>query len=268
MSVRFECERITDHILRIKDGGDVCEYLVTGNKAAMLIDTGYGVGDLKGFIGSICDLPLKVYITHCHVDHAGGAYPFEEVHMSHLELPLLERQTSLQFRKQMLSRRKEIEEKDYLPQRTEGFIDIKDQELVDLGDVHVLMVHVPGHTQGSFVPIILEDRAAMFGDASGVGTLINLDGSASVEEYHESLKNLKTYESLYDIILRQHGTCTSSMKLLDENIENCELILAGKDDHIPTLFMGRNCFWARERDENGGRVDGKEGNICYSEYDK
>ena len=264
MTVQFVCEDISAHVKRIRDGSDVCEYLVIGDKEAMLIDTGYGIGDLKGFIETITDLPVKVYITHGHVDHASGTYPFEEVHMSHLDEKTFREHTVLSFRKENLERSAlQLEDKDYLPEDPRTFIDITDGETVDLGDVHVEMIHVPGHTMGTFVPLILEDRIAMFGDATGVGTLICLDQSASVKEYLNSLRHLKTYEPLYDTVLRQHGTCTSSKALLDENIENCELILARKDDHVPVEFMGKECFWARKRDTQGNRADGKEGNILY-----
>jgi glyoxylase-like metal-dependent hydrolase (beta-lactamase superfamily II) len=232
----------------------------------MLIDTGYGIGDLKGFIRTLTDLPLTVYITHGHVDHASGTYPFEDVHMSHYDLELFQKHCNLAFRKQMLENRDlGISESDYLPDRQASFIDIKDKETVDLGGVQVIMIHVPGHTKGTFVPLVKEDRVINYGDASGVGTLICLEGSSTIKEYLESLKNLKTYEDQYDMILRQHGTCTSSLSLLDENIENCELILSHKDDHVPTEFMGNKCFWARKTDEHGHRADGKEGNICYQD---
>lgn len=265
MSIQFESEKISQHIFRITDGTDVCEYLIVGNNKAMLVDTGYGMGDLKSYIRTISTLPITVYITHGHVDHAGGAAPFQDVHMSHLDLDIFFKHTTINHRKKTLEEHGiTVNESDLHPQRKEPFIHIKDREIIDLGDVHVLMVHVPGHTQGSFVPIVLEDRAAIFGDASGVGTLICLEGSSTVQDYYYSLLYLKTYESLYDTVLRQHGTFSSRKSLLDENIENCECILAGKDDHIPTQFRGIDCFWARKRDENtGNRMDGKEGNICY-----
>ena len=266
MSVKFSNEKISEHIIRIRDGSDVCEYLVIGTDRAMLIDTGYGIGDLKGYIRTLTDLPLTVYITHGHVDHASGTAAFDDVHMSHYDLELFQKHCNLKFRKEMLKNSGlDLLERDYMPDRKAPFINIKDQETIDLGGVHVVMIHVPGHTKGTFVPLIKEDNIIVFGDASGVGTLICLEGSTTIREYLRSLKYLKTYENQYDMILRQHGTCTSSLSLLNENIENCELILSHKDDHIPTEFMGNTCFWARERDEHGNRLDGKEGNICYQE---
>ena len=266
MELRFRNEQVTEHMYRINEGTGVSEYLVIGNERAMLIDTGMGVGDLKEYVLSLTDKPLSVYITHGHVDHAGGSWAFREVYMNSLDAALERKQTSLSFRKQMMKNSGfDISDSDYVPQRTEKYLELHDKDLVDLGGVHVLFVHVPGHTRGTMVPIVLEDRAAMFGDASGVGTLLGLENSATVSEYLDALLYLKTYESLYDIVLRQHGSCESPKELLDSNIENCRLILERKDAHIPTMNMGRQCWWARERDAHGKRTDGGEGNICYSE---
>lgn len=38
--VQFESEKISPAITRIKDGSDVCEYLIEGSERAALIDTG------------------------------------------------------------------------------------------------------------------------------------------------------------------------------------------------------------------------------------
>ncbi|HAE15483.1 MAG TPA: hypothetical protein DCG51_02935 [Erysipelotrichaceae bacterium] len=266
MEIQYTAVQVSDHMYRINEGTGVSEYLVIGSRKAMLIDTGFGIGDLKGFIQSLTDLPAAVYITHGHVDHASGAYGFDEVYMNPLDAELQKKQCTLAYRKQMMSSSGfHIRETDFLPEKTDGFRDLNDKDLVDLGDVHVLFIHVPGHTRGSMVPLILEDRTAMFGDASGVGTLLGLENSATVSEYLDALTYMKTYESLYDTILRQHGSCWSPKELLDNNIENCRLILERKDDRIPTKLMGRDCFWARRRTDTGARADGVEGNICYSE---
>ena len=51
-------------------------FLLVGDERAMVIDTGVGIGDLKGFIRKLTDKPLMVCYTHNHVDHVGGAGAF------------------------------------------------------------------------------------------------------------------------------------------------------------------------------------------------
>ncbi|MCJ7550582.1 MAG: MBL fold metallo-hydrolase, partial [Anaerolineae bacterium] len=54
-------------------------FLLIGQDKAMLIDTGMGIGDLRGAVRKITDKPLVVVISHGHVDHTGNARQFEEI---------------------------------------------------------------------------------------------------------------------------------------------------------------------------------------------
>lgn len=61
------------------------------------------------------------------------------------------------------------------------------------------------------------------------------------------------------------GTFVSEKALLDNVIACCDLILAGKDDHVPTVFHGIELFACHQLDASGhNRADGQEGNILYS----
>lgn len=57
-------------------------YLLEGARCALLIDTGYGAGNLREFVEKLTDKPLVVVNTHFHPDHAAGNGEFEEVGMS------------------------------------------------------------------------------------------------------------------------------------------------------------------------------------------
>lgn len=54
-------------------------FLIAGEKQAMLLDTGVGMGDLKAQVEKLTDKPVIVVNTHGHVDHAGGNFQFDEV---------------------------------------------------------------------------------------------------------------------------------------------------------------------------------------------
>ncbi len=263
--ITFTSEKVSPHVTRIMNGTDVCVYLIEGTERAALIDTGYGLGDLKGYVEQLTDKPYDVFITHGHVDHAAGAVQFPTVYMNLADTDLEKVHCTVEFRKQKIQSHPgmNISDDDFLPQRKEPFTDLPDNMTVDLGGATIVFIHVPGHTQGMIVPILKEDRIAFFGDACGVGTLICLPGSSTIKEYYESLKKLQTFEPLYDTVLRQHGTCCSTKHILEDNIVNCELILSGKDDHAEHDFRGTVCCWAREVNEHGAREDGGEGNIRY-----
>lgn len=265
----YTTEKVTEHITRIRPfWNDACMYFVEGNDRAVLIDTGYGFGDLKGFVDGLCDKPYDVLISHGHLDHANGAGQWDKVYMSHKDIDLYHTRSSVEDRKENL--RKFVPDIDsyedayFPPVHGDDFVDLKDGDDFDLGGVTVHTIAAPGHTKGMLVFLVKEDRTILFGDACGVFTLFVTDEATSLEEYVTSLSTLKSYEDQYDRILRQHGTCESPKSLLDEDIEIVKSILNGVDDHIPTTFSGIPCYIAREVHPNSNiRVDGREGNILY-----
>lgn len=57
-------------------------FLFVGTERALLLDTGIGIGDLKGLVEEITDKPYDVVLTHGHRDHTGGAGWFDTVYQS------------------------------------------------------------------------------------------------------------------------------------------------------------------------------------------
>jgi glyoxylase-like metal-dependent hydrolase (beta-lactamase superfamily II) len=49
---------------------------VSGSETDLLIDTGLGVASLAEAASDLFEKPLTVVLTHCHMDHAGGAHEF------------------------------------------------------------------------------------------------------------------------------------------------------------------------------------------------
>lgn len=265
-------EKVTEHIIRIRAyWNDACMYLIEGSKKDLLIDTGYGYGDLRSYVESLTQgKDYDVVLSHGHIDHANGSGQWDKVYMSHKDIDLYHTRCAIEERKAYLKKFVEdIYEKDaslFPPVHKDDFIDLKDGDEFDLGDVHVLTIAAPGHTHGMMTFLVKEDRTMLFGDACGVFTLFVRDEATSLEEYQDTLATLKSHEDQYDRILRQHGTCESLKSLLDEDIVIVKSILDGTDDHMPFDFNGTPCFIARELDPKTHlRVDGKEGNVLYIE---
>jgi len=73
--------------------GDVWMYLTIGPEKAMLVDTAYGLGDLKGLVDQLTGgKPLIVVNTHEHYDHAYGNCRFDKVYCHESLVPELENQ--------------------------------------------------------------------------------------------------------------------------------------------------------------------------------
>lgn len=267
--VTFSAEQVTPHVKRISDGSDVCEYLVEGDTGALLIDTGYGIGDLRGFIESIVSTPYEVMCTHGHVDHAPGVGQFDAAYLHVDDFDLYLRHADEALRRAHLDsfpdHQEEVTANGMVPPCPEVLKPLDPEHVFDLGGVHVHLIAVPGHTAGMVVPIVEEDRLVNFGDACGVGTLLNLDESTTIERYLDSLRNLAAHEDEWEIVVRQHGTCSSTKAILHDNIELCEQILAGTDARQQIESHGRTAYAAAQMDETtGARTDGREGNIFYA----
>ena len=259
-------EKLTKHLYRIIDCTGVCCYLAVGSKRACLLDTCNGLGNIKDYIKKITNLPTFVILTHGHLDHMGGAGLFDLVYMNHEDLPIFIEHANMDFRVKntMENAHIDIQEADLVKTFDVNLLkDIQDQEIFDLGDLRIEMLLVKGHTPGIMCPLIIEDRAIIFGDACGEAVLLFDEHSSCVSEYQKSLRYLKTFATTYDNIYRNHGSFYSNKILLDNVLECCDLILNHQDDHIPVKIHGYDLFATKEFNERG-RLDKKEGNILYS----
>ena len=84
----FITYQVNDHIYQLKDPMGVLTTLVIGKEKALLVDTAYGIGDLKEAITNITKLPLVVINSHGHMDHSCGNYQFDEVYIDKRDLEL------------------------------------------------------------------------------------------------------------------------------------------------------------------------------------
>ncbi len=263
----YTSEKISDRVIRITDFLKNCCYLVIGEKRAVLLDTLDGFGNIRQFAETLTDKPLFVILTHGHIDHGAGCWYFDEVWMNRKDMALFQEHCSLEFRKERYRKdpaTRAIPDSDYALMYEGEINDIADGQRFDLGNLTVRMIAVPGHTQGMMVPLIEEERMIIFGDACGVGVLLTGENSSCVSEYRKSLQRLKTFEQEYDTILRNHGTFCSPKELLDNVLECCDDILAGKNRDQIVHSHGIDFHIAKPVDDKENRLDGKQGNIKYT----
>lgn len=244
-------------------------YLVEGTEKAALIDTGYGIGDLKGYIKTLTEKPLIVLITHGHLDHVAGAGQFEQVYMNHVDIALAKEHSLVEKRKEAIQHSApqlfaKLADEDFISPFTGEFLPLQDGQMFDLGGVTLKLLALRGHTSGILTVLNVQDRTMMLGDACGVGVLLCLPESTNIEDYRANLLNMRQYEPLYDQVLREHGAFESPCSVLEDCIEACDKILAGTDDAVRTEMMGLVAYRAFAVDAKGRRLDGKEGNVLYT----
>lgn len=242
----------------------VCFYLVIGDTYAFLVDTGWGYGDLLGLVGSITSLPIKVILTHGHTDHIGGISQFDEVYMHQDDLEISKYYSTIEARKQNMNYLNVTgadEPDKWQPRFSKKILPMQPE--FDLGHLTILSDHVPGHTMGSTVYYIAEEKIAIYGDGLSHPTLMMLPESASVEKHYDALLRLKEKNYAVERVFVNHESYEIDPIVLDNNLEIAYKILNGEDNKIPKIIAGGHGLAAREKEDWLPKDKALIGNILY-----
>jgi glyoxylase-like metal-dependent hydrolase (beta-lactamase superfamily II) len=205
----------------------VHSYLFLGEKKAVLVDTGLGVGNIRTIVESITDLPVHVITTHAHWDHTGGNHLFESYSAHELEKDWIE-QSGDRDRKEIADwlikdpftkePPPEFDRDQFRPFNGKVELLHKDGDVFDLGGRHLEIIHTPGHSIG---------HVSVYEEASGYlctadllyqGVLLAGLTYSNPNDYHNSLKRLKVLPNIKKL-LPGHGRQDIDNELLDEAIE-------------------------------------------------
>ena len=196
----YRTEKVTDRITAIISLTGEIMYLVNGEKRSLLIDTCVGAGNLRDFVEKLTEKPLTVLLTHGHVDHAMGAPEFTgnygkkecEIYMNHADTEVYLGMNSIENRKGYVlaglgGQMPEGLEETFLPPAPMTFKDLKDGDRFDLGGISVETYALSGHTPGTMIMLIPEEKILILGDACNNATFLFDENSLTVEEYMENL---------------------------------------------------------------------------------
>ena len=227
--------------------GDVWMYLIVGPEKAMLIDTAFGLGDLKGLVDEITGgKPIIVVNTHEHYDHAYGNCRFDKVYCHEYLVPYLKTQNEhmwdylfdafgnniwLEFDRKELPVFKKYE-----------IAGVADGYTFNLGgDYEVELVFTGGHSAGHAAFLDKKGRNLFSGDnicsdVSGCGS-INMSRPGPYAEntelrvYRDNVKRLVDRMDEYDYIFPMHFMNNIENNLMPNILEACNAVLANPDDY-------------------------------------
>lgn len=178
----FEIIKLKDYLYVIRERLDEIDprfyttytniYLLIGSHSALLIDTGSGLFPLKPVVNDlILDKTLIVINTHSHFDHVGGNHEFDKIHIHKKEQDQILKPHDISFLKDSSKEITKLyrNKKHTLPPAN-GIQLVKDEEIIDLGDISVKIIHSPGHSSGS-ISLLANNHELFVGDTAHYGTM-------------------------------------------------------------------------------------------------
>lgn len=249
----FETNRVCPGVTHIRDAMGVCMTLIEGEKAALLVDTGYGVEDVAAFIATLTDKPLTVLLTHHHHDHAMGSRWFDKTVMFPEDMAEWPVFTGEAKRRVVLGQAQSkglaVTEAEFLAGECRMPYAIHAGQL-DLGGLTVEIIHCPGHTPGSCVVHVPQRKLLMTGDDWNPCTWLFFEAALQVQQYRENVRRLKALDFTH--VLCSHQLDLFGREKFDAFVDHLtdEVLCAAK----PVSIGGYEHINTRQADVTDGQI--------------
>ena len=207
---------------QILSDGDF-SYMIEGEDEALLIDSGYGAGDIRAFAQSLTDKPLsRICNTHDHFDHTANNSYFDLAYMSREKRELATRPfpsfSGIDF------------PRDYPVQ------EVTDGDVIPLRGRDLRVFFIPDHAVGSLAFLDEKARILFSGDEfMAHGKALH----GSVAHWAAMLEKLMPYRDRFDFL------CAGAWPMMDAALVDNQLacarhILAGNESEPaqPGRFPG------------------------------
>ena len=196
-------------VWKILSSGDY-SYLVAGDQEAIAIDSGYGAGNIRRFMQTLTDVPVKNIInTHHHFDHTANNGYFEKAYMDPHAIPL----ATVPFAS--------FAGIDF-PADYER-VPVEEGYVFDLGGKTLEVFSIPDHTQDGIALLDRKDRILFTGDEfMAMGKNLS---NASIQQFYEYLVKLEAHRGEFDTVCAGAGVFPGTF--LDSFYECAKYILDG-----------------------------------------
>lgn len=231
-------------------------HLICGEERALLVDTGFGIGNLKEIIDYlVADKPVIVFNTHHHIDHISGNYAFDVVHTHKYSVPYLENEMRPEHWDGLFDEKGkgiwlDVRRDDVIAYKPYKIFPCDNHHKFVLGPEHVVeVIHIPGHAPGNCVLLDRKNKALFSGDTIMTGR-ISIPGvrenqpfgeymrlSEMIEGLNEVLKETGAFEKIYpghNMLPLPAGTVADLYESCREVVENPE-----DYDYMGLNYMGK-----------------------------
>ena len=189
-------------------------YLIIGDKKAILFDSGPGVRDIKPVVESLTDLPVTVVASHLHYDHVGNHNNFQTVAM--LDVPYIRDNAKNNIVKSYFHQHLGFMEGIQNPA-----INVSEWwqpgQMIDIGNRLLKVVSAPGHTPGSLMLWDEANNVLFTGDYIYDGELYVMLPGADLAAYEKTAKQLIAMVNESTRLLTAHRTTAIAAPVLIKN---------------------------------------------------
>jgi glyoxylase-like metal-dependent hydrolase (beta-lactamase superfamily II) len=215
----FETRRIDDDITLLWEPHVVplmrCNiWHVRGRDRDLLIDTGMGVASLREAARHLLEKAVLAVATHTHLDHVGGHHEFDECLVHRLEADGLAGSSGLdsldtsqwdpadiaglnkvgyEVPPQLITAlpHEGYKISDYRRLPARATVIVKEGDIVDIGNRHFEVLHLPGHSPGSIGLWEASTGILFSGDALYDGPLLDELPTSNIQDYLRTMRRLR-----------------------------------------------------------------------------
>jgi glyoxylase-like metal-dependent hydrolase (beta-lactamase superfamily II) len=204
-------------------------YLLEGQEKAMLIDTGYGVGNLRRFVEKLTDKEIVVANTHFHPDHAAGNGEFEKVYLNknyEIDAPSVNSPQAVPF------------DITKLPHPDYEKVFVGEGDKIELGGRTVEVLDVkPAHCNSSLFFLDRGHRMFFCGDELESAQVMMFDNSGNANapydvkermlNFRANNERIKDLSTEFDYLLPNHNGFPIAKSYIDDYIGLVDAVFAG-----------------------------------------
>lgn len=221
-------------------------YLILGPSKALLIDTSFGLGNLKGLVEQLAgDRALIVVNTHASFDHSYGNFQFDKVHCHEYCVPYLEKQMNpfiwdYLFDEQGKGKWAEFDRTDLVAFKPYQIIGCPNGYCFDLGDRYEIeLIFLPGHQAGHCGFLDKQNRILFCGD-DVISMRVSIGGPkpgmpygefATIQALRNELVKLVKRLNEFDYLFPGHFIIDIESSVLLDLLKTCEAVLANPEDY-------------------------------------
>lgn len=178
-------------------------YLIAGQEACLLFDSGFGERDLPALLAPLVgDKPLCLVNSHYHLDHAGGNRFFPAAYAHPLDFPGLRPYSN-------------------------SLLPLHEGMAFQLGGRCLEVLECPGHTPGGIALLDRAHRLLFSGDMVATVPIWMQGADANLHQYMASMDKFLALSPFVDQVLGCHGPMPQSLSLCPRLKALAAEILAG-----------------------------------------